>query len=279
MRRKKNLIINTIIILLYSFMHFVSCDSYFRSSENNYDEIDPALTGTYSVRHWKQNIEDDNYTQCETEPSSIGLIGERTAAVAKDYEGFVLHKEIEQQIIEKDKMIIIDIRYDRKIITVTLDAKGLDETEGEKIAGDGVFYDGNGEPVETVTIKGKYGESIESITGLVTDKIDGHYIVKVANASMPVTMQWAGYVFQRWEPATIPAENCIASAIWRDERIKDYKVYHHFQDFSGSEYDNDGANFPEVQVQNGLKGFKNCGKDKQLRRLFLRWNCKERDRT
>ena len=243
---------NVILVLALASL-IVSCDSYFKPSEDKGDESD--LTGSYSVRHYQQNSEDNKYTLFETDPSILCRVGELTKATAKDYEGFV-PQNIEQKTVVEDGMTIVDVYYDRKSCEITIDAKGYEESDGKRTEGGGVLYDENGAEVESLTIKGKYGANIESLVGLAKNKENGTFVVSMPRANPPVTMSYPGYVFQRFEPATIPAEPCTVSAVWRDERIQYYKVYHHFQDFTGTGYDNDSKDFPEIQSVAGLKGYK-----------------------
>ncbi len=117
-----------------------------------------AGTGiVYKVEHWQQNIADDGYTLAKTEPMT-GTTGEETAAKAEETAGFTA-KEFAQAKIAPDGSAVVEIYYDRRIITLTFDAdNGKDKT----------------------TLSGKFGAEIVSpspektdfiFTGWSTDKI------------------------------------------------------------------------------------------------------------
>jgi len=76
----------------------------------------------YKVEHLQQNAENENYTKVETEPLKGGK-GSKTLAVAKQYEGFTA-QPFEQKTINEDGSTVVEIKYDRKIITLTLDLDG-----------------------------------------------------------------------------------------------------------------------------------------------------------
>ena len=73
---------------------------------------------TYAVRHYQQNIDDDNYPQLpfETDIKS-GIIGTQTDAAAKDYVGFI-KPTVNQKKVEAN-MTPIDLRYERIKYVVT----------------------------------------------------------------------------------------------------------------------------------------------------------------
>ncbi len=73
---------------------------------------------TYTVKHFWQNVADDQYTEHETERPS-GTTGQQTAATAKIYEGFGAAKEFEQATIAADGSTVVNIYYDRTRHTVT----------------------------------------------------------------------------------------------------------------------------------------------------------------
>ena len=79
-------------------------------------------TISYTVRHFQQNLDNDNYTEYETVTLS-GRFGEQTTAVAKTYTGFTA-QTFSQKTIGDAEPIVIDIRYNRNIYTVTFDSKG-----------------------------------------------------------------------------------------------------------------------------------------------------------
>lgn len=91
---------------------------------------------TYTVNHFLQNIDDDEYVLKESKKIT-GNIGETTAAVANTYTGFTA-KKFSQETIEKD-ITEVNIYYDRNIITYTF-----------------ILNNGN----ENIILKGKYGAPV-----------------------------------------------------------------------------------------------------------------------
>ena len=76
----------------------------------------------YTVKHLQQNADGNGYTEAEEETLKGGK-GSKTLAVAKEYEGFIV-QTFEQQTIKEDGSTVVEIKYDRKIITLTLDLDG-----------------------------------------------------------------------------------------------------------------------------------------------------------
>ena len=72
---------------------------------------------SYTVNHLWQNIEDDDYTQHESEEKS-GTTSQQTAAEAKSYTGFTA-QSVTQAEIKADGSTTIEIKYDRTRHTVT----------------------------------------------------------------------------------------------------------------------------------------------------------------
>ena len=102
-----------------------------------------AGNGThYTVKHYQQNITDDNYTLIENDTQILtGKTGSSTNANSKTYEGFTA-QTFEQKDIAADGNTTIEIYYNRNIITITFSANG------------GTWSDGT---TADKTLKGKYG--------------------------------------------------------------------------------------------------------------------------
>lgn len=81
-------------------------------------------TTTYTVRHLWQNIDDDEYTLHESETVS-GIAGETTngAGCVKTYTGFGTGTYTDETI-EGDKSTVLEIRYNREIITILFEYNG-----------------------------------------------------------------------------------------------------------------------------------------------------------
>lgn len=133
---------------------------------------DTVFTGTwfarsdtpYTVEHWKQNANDDDYTleTADTE-SKTGVTDALTAATAKTYSGFYV-KDFVQETIKPDGSAVVKIYYDRNIITYTFKS-GTD---------------------------GKWSNS-------VTEKrTSGRYGAPVVKPDEPTANDSPTYIFQRW---------------------------------------------------------------------------------
>ena len=75
-------------------------------------------TASYTVKHLQQNIADDNYTLKESE-TKTGKVGEAIAISAKSYYGFTV-----QAVTVAESGTEVEIKYDRKMFTVTFDSDG-----------------------------------------------------------------------------------------------------------------------------------------------------------
>ena len=83
-----------------------------------------TLNPKYTVEHWLQNIDDDDYVCKQSDSQQLyGKAGTMTTATAKNYPGFKA-QEIEQAVIQPDGTTVVKIKYDRKIITVTINLDG-----------------------------------------------------------------------------------------------------------------------------------------------------------
>lgn len=73
----------------------------------------------YTVKHYQQNIEDNEYTEVEADRQTLsGITGQTTAAAAKTYTGFTA-QPVTQQTILADSSTVVEIYYDRLTYTVT----------------------------------------------------------------------------------------------------------------------------------------------------------------
>ena len=116
-----------------------------------------ANTNTkYTVEHYKQNVENDDYTLAETEIFE-GTTDTTTNVVSKEYVGFT-SKEIKQENINGDESTIVKIYYDRNKYTITymIDGEKIGETETYK-------YE---QPIKVKEIPEKYGYKFGTWYGL-----------------------------------------------------------------------------------------------------------------
>ena len=81
----------------------------------------------YTVQHLQQNISDDKYTVIDTE-NKTGTTDTMTVAAAKNYPGFTA-QAVTQSTIKADGTTIVQIKYDRNEITLTLDLNNLNSTD------------------------------------------------------------------------------------------------------------------------------------------------------
>ena len=81
----------------------------------------PRTDISYTVKHYKQNVEDDEYTFYEAEEKT-GTTDTLTSSTIKSYEGFTA-KGFEEQTILPDGTTVVEIYYDRKSYTVSFDSK------------------------------------------------------------------------------------------------------------------------------------------------------------
>lgn len=142
----------------------------------------------YTVNHYQQNLDDNDYKLFETESDKTGTTGEQTTATAKNYEGFTA-KLVEQKTIAADGSTVVDIYYDRNTYSVTY-------TDG--VNNETIFED---EVHQSV----KYGASVPAYN----------------NGTDPSR---ENYTFAGWEPsvpATMPANNLMFAAKWEKNPVGD----------------------------------------------------------
>lgn len=134
------------------------------------------LNPKYTVEHWLQNIDDDDYVCKQSDSQQLyGKAGTMTTATAKNYPGFKA-QEIEQAVIQPDGTTVVKIKYDRKIINFTFKL-------------DGGNIDGN---TEDVVVSGRYEAE-----------------VPVSTVKEPLK---ENFKFIKWNkdiPQTFPADNEI----------------------------------------------------------------------
>lgn len=160
----------------------------------------------YTVNHYQQNLDNDNYTLTDTELDKTGTTGELTAATAKNYEGFTA-KPFVQQAIAADGSTVVDIYYDRITYSVTY-------TDG--VNNETIFED---EVHQSV----KYGASVPAYN----------------NGTNPSR---ENYTFAGWDPAvpdTMPANSLKFTAKWEKNPVGDGT-------FDFNDVDHDGKDTPAI---------------------------------
>ena len=101
----------------------------------------------YTVKHYQQNIEDDNYTLVEADTQIlVGKTNEVTNAVPNSYTNFTV-QPITQKIISGDESTVVEVYYDRNLITLTFMLNGGEWKGAPLYKADKVY-------------KGKYGAKV-----------------------------------------------------------------------------------------------------------------------
>ena len=84
----------------------------------------PNTNTRYTVHHYQQNVTGSEYTLVSGDTETkTGTTDTTTAAAAKSYTGFTA-KGITQETIAPDGSTVVDVYYDRKIITLTINLDG-----------------------------------------------------------------------------------------------------------------------------------------------------------
>ena len=118
----------------------------------------------YTVKHLQQNVSGNEYTLKEEETKS-GEIDADTVAAAKTYEGFGT-RPVTQQKIKADNSTVVEIKYDRKIITLNFDLK-----DGNTVT-----------PLDGNTLKGRFEAPVT-----IADPSKDGYRFKGWNPELPKT--------------------------------------------------------------------------------------------
>lgn len=90
-----------------------------------------AADTTYTVIHWQENADDDDYSYKESETKQ-GASGKQTAARAKSYLGFTA-QTITQETIAGDGSTIVNVYYKRNIYSVKFYSSGYGSSEYEEL--------------------------------------------------------------------------------------------------------------------------------------------------
>ena len=92
------------------------------SSENVIKIYYVKRTHSYTVEHYLQNVNDDNYTR-DCSESKTGIVGEQTEAEAKTYTGFTV-QEFNQVTIAAEGTTVVRIYYNRNVHKVEYEITG-----------------------------------------------------------------------------------------------------------------------------------------------------------
>ena len=169
----------------------------------------------YTVKYWKQNVDDDEYTIDSEDPYNFGKAGQKTnvyASASYFGDGFT-QKPFEQQEIAGDGSTVVNILYDRKIIDYTFNTNG------------GTWENGS---EEDLVISGKFGAAVPVPQNPSYDYPDeyrefgGWKLGSYGNA--------ADYL------STFDRENKTFNAIWKKVE-RNYTVKHLKQKVDSDEYE------------------------------------------
>lgn len=94
------------------------------TGDRTYTATWEAAEASYTVRHYLQNLENNEYTERREDAQTLtGKIGEQTVAEAKTYEGFTM-VYLEQKTIPASGSTTVPVYYDRNKHTVTYTVTG-----------------------------------------------------------------------------------------------------------------------------------------------------------
>ena len=188
---------------------------------NLYPFWTPA-TVHYTVKHWQQNLANDEYTEVVGDrEDKTGTTGANTAAEANSYTGFNA-KSFSQNTIAADGSTVINIYYDRQTYTINF-YKDSPANAGNKIAGFGGTF--------------KYGATVTA---------------PVAGTDFPVkeaTAQYT-YTFDAWSPSisyTATADKEYV-ATW-EAHLRSYTIT--FENWNGTELQSTSVPYGTVPVYEG----------------------------
>ena len=154
----------------------------------------------YTVKHYQQNIENDNYSLVTADTQILtGKTNSMTRAFSKNYSGFTA-QSFAQKTISPDGSTVIEIYYNRKNVTLSFSANG------------GTWSDGT-----------------------MTDKmITGKYGANFTVPDLPVLSGYSGH----WnlEIDTVFKENRTYSVDWIEKTKVPYTVTYMLQSLDGNSY-------------------------------------------
>ena len=159
----------------------------------------------YTIEHYKQNSNDDNYTIDPGATQSLkGETGAPISVAPKTYEGFTRdHQEPASPTIAADGKTVVKVYYKRNSVTVTF-----------KLAGGNISSS-----TADVTREGKFG----------------------ATFTAPADPTRDGYTFSGWNPAlpaplVFPAADTEYTAQWTKAGNTPYKIEHYKQNSDDNNY-------------------------------------------
>lgn len=162
----------------------------------------PNTNTAYTLKHWQQNLADDEYTEVVGDrEDKTGTTGTNTAAAAKSYTGFTA-QAFSQQTIAANGSTVINIYYNRETYTINF-YKDSPANAGNKIAGFGGTFKygatvtapvaGTDFPVKAETAQYTYAFDSwsETFSATVTASVD--YVAQWAATTRSYTITFVNY--------------------------------------------------------------------------------------
>lgn len=152
--------------------------------------VTPRTDIAYTVKHWQQNINDNDYTEVIADRQMPkGTVGQPTIAEAKTYTGFTA-QPFEQALVEAGGVTVIDIYYNRNTFTITwMDGDDhIVETDLQVRYGAMPHYDG-GTPTKTATDQYEY-TFVDWNPALATVTEDATYTAQFSNNTRSYPVTW-----------------------------------------------------------------------------------------
>ena len=151
-----------------------------------------ADIANYTVKHWQQNIANDEYTEVTGDQQSLsGKVGATTAAEATTYTGFTA-QPITQGTIAGDGSTVVNIYYNRNTYTITWkdgDNNTIETDENVKY-GATPTYDGatptKSQTVEWVYTHDSWTPAVEAVTANAT------YTATFSSEKRKYNVTWTG---------------------------------------------------------------------------------------
>lgn len=119
--------------------------------------FEPRTDINYTVKHWQQNIKNDEYTEVTADQQTLqGTTATATAAAAKSYTGFTA-QPIDQVAIAGDGLTVVNVYYDRNTYAITwVDGNGTTIKTDANVKYDATpVYTGD-TPTKTATTEKNY---------------------------------------------------------------------------------------------------------------------------
>ena len=115
-------------MLIVTMFAFIGCtEAITDTGDNDNTKTEETTTASYTVKHYLQNIEDDDFTLEKTEIEDYAIVGSYTNATAKSYYWGFTAKTVNQEKIADDGSTVVKIYYTRNIVTLTFDTDGGSE--------------------------------------------------------------------------------------------------------------------------------------------------------